>query len=161
MTEDWQKLARDNGLYEHVKFRTSLMNAKWDESSSSYRLRLKKGTRFGPDAPDAASVSSIEKEKIIEESYNILISCIGGFSFPLVPKMNGLPNPYKDDKPILEKPDELMQSFSHTAAHHGETAQADEPDKFKGLVLHPSRWPRQGVDLSNKKVIVFGNGCSG
>ena len=163
--KDWQKLARDNGLYEHVKFRTSFINAKWDESSSSYRIRLKTGIKFGPDAPDAASVNqgsnASAKEEIIEESCNILVSCIGGFSFPLVPKMKGLPNPYKDDKPILEKPDELMASFSHAAALHDETAQEEEPDKFNGLVLHPSRWPRQGVNLSNKKVIVFGNGCSG
>lgn len=162
---DWQKLARDNGLYEHCKFRTSLLNATWDESSSTYRLRLKTGTKFGPEAPDTASVNQgsngLPNEEIIEESYNILVSCIGGFSFPLVPKMKGLPNPYKDDKPILEKPDELMESYSHAAALHGEKAQEEEPDKFKGLVLHPSRWPRQGVDLHNKKVIVFGNGCSG
>lgn len=162
---DWQKLAKDNGLYEHCQFRTSFINAKWDESTSTYRIRLKKGTRFGPDAPDALSVGNKQngtiKEEIVEENFNILVSCIGGFSFPLVPKMKGLPNPYKDDKPILEKPDELLQKFSHAAATRGQITETHDEDKFKGLVLHPSRWPRQGVDLHEKKVIVFGNGCSG
>lgn len=155
-------MAKDNGLYDHCQFRTSFINAKWDESTSTYRVRLKKGTRFGPDAPDATSVKNgPPQEEIVEKSFNILVSCIGGFSFPLVPKMKGLPNPYKDDKPILEKPDVLLESYSHGAAVRGETMQDHEEDKFKGLVLHPSRWPRQGVDLHDKKVVVFGNGCSG
>ena len=32
-------------------------------------------------------------------------------------------------------------------------------DSFKGPVVHSARWD-QGLDLKNKKVIVFGNGCS-
>lgn len=158
-------MARDNGLYEHCQFRTSFINAKWNDSTSSYRIRLKEGTHFGPDAPDSQSVNNGSSDpsqgKIVEKEYNILVSCIGGFSFPLTPKMRGLPNPYKDDKPILEKPDEILARFSHAAATRGDLSEVEEEDKFKGLVLHPSRWPRQGVDLHDKKVIVFGNGCSG
>ncbi|KAJ9106731.1 hypothetical protein QFC19_003043 [Naganishia cerealis] len=162
---NWQKLARDNGLYEHCQFRTSFINAKWDDSTSSYRIRLKEGTRFGPDAPDSQSInngrSGAYDGQIVEKEHNVLVSCIGGFSFPLIPKMNGLPNPYKDDKPILEKPDEILARFSHAAATRDDLTEQHGEDKFKGLVLHPSRWPRQGVDLHDKKVIVFGNGCSG
>jgi hypothetical protein len=162
---DWQKLARDNGLYEHCQFRTSFINAQWNDSTSSYRIRLKEGTHFGPDAPDSKSINNGSSDpsqgQIVEKEYNILVSCIGGFSFPLTPKMRGLPNPYKDDKPILEKPDEILARFSHAAAIRGDLSEVQEEDKFKGLVLHPSRWPRQGVDLHDKKVIVFGNGCSG
>jgi acetone monooxygenase len=32
---------------------------------------------------------------------------------------------------------------------------------FKGKVLIPARWPREGVDLKGKKVILIGNGPSG
>ncbi|KAK0641754.1 hypothetical protein B0T16DRAFT_516194 [Cercophora newfieldiana] len=32
-------------------------------------------------------------------------------------------------------------------------------ENFSGPVVHPARWP-QGLDLTDKKVVVFGNGCS-
>lgn len=42
-----------------------------------------------------------------------------------------------------------------------EPRQLDVPgiDTFKGTVVHTARW-RPDVDLQNKKVVVFGNGCS-
>lgn len=34
-------------------------------------------------------------------------------------------------------------------------------DSFRGLILHTSRWPEEGVDLEGKKVAVVGTGSSG
>lgn len=34
-------------------------------------------------------------------------------------------------------------------------------DKFKGEIHHPSLWPEQGIDMTNKRVAVIGAGSSG
>lgn len=34
-------------------------------------------------------------------------------------------------------------------------------DSFKGQIIHPARWPRDGVDFTGKRVAVIGNGSTG
>ena len=42
----------------------------------------------------------------------------------------------------------------------GYTPHWDGFDEFQGQVLHPQEWPRDGVDLSGKKVVVIGSGAT-
>ncbi len=69
---------------------------------------------------------------------------------PLVPKIKGLRyNAWESFKSVKDK-----AAIKSTSADNGE-------ETFQGTVIHPARWPREGINLKGKKVAVIGNGCSG
>jgi hypothetical protein len=152
-------------------------------------LKLKptsKRSTFGGHAKDSLSPSSNtfsnrsqvdgaegseEEDQTFEQRHTILISGTGGFSWPLIPNIKGLKNPYVHD----EMPKSLFNVHEQTHVplaegkewnapptekHLEKNDDKEEEEFFEGLVIHPSRWPRKELDLKGKKVAVLGNGCS-
>lgn len=122
-----------------------------------------------PTNPQAACASYAQGNikpdgKEFEIRCDVLISATGGFSWPLIPKIPGLPNPYlSDDQPkslfnVQEQNVSAPVENGNGNGHAKENGHAEE--QFKGTVIHPARWPRGGIDLRGKTVAVLGNGCS-
>jgi hypothetical protein len=108
---------------------------------------------------------------VFEKRHTILISGTGGFSWPLIPTIKGLPNPYlSDDQPKslfnVHEQSEVPVRSSESSSISKDTgtlaiSNADlEEDQFQGKIIHPARWPRSGLDLQGQRVAVLGNGCS-
>jgi hypothetical protein len=111
-------------------------------------------------------------EEIFERRHTILISGTGGFSWPLIPRIRGLPNPYLEDgqpeslfkvheqnEVPVQPPttrDVGLSSDNKSIRNDGESAD----EQYQGQIIHPARWPRGGIDLKGKRVAVLGNGCS-
>lgn len=168
---DWQDIARKEGLYPHIKFLTSYKKGIWDEKAQEWVITLAptslKST-FGSYAdPDGRLQQEQTNVEPYEVRHKIMISNTGGFSWPSIPKIKGLPNPYiHDDQPgnLYDLLDAYHASQKNPEAAAQEVAaepHVPKEEQFEGAVIHPSRWPRSGLNLKGKTVAVMGNGCSG
>ena len=72
LTPDWNDVAEKSGVQAHIKHDHFLDSAIWNPATNVYDMAFKTGT---------------EELKI---SHHILVSCVGGFSEPLIPKVPGL-----------------------------------------------------------------------
>lgn len=171
--EYWKDIARKEGVYPHCEFLISFVHANWDEAASLWNITLRPtsaDSTFGSYTSKLAGVKREGDGGTFEKKHNVLISGTGGFSWPLIPKIQGLPNPYpndgqpesifnvqegtqamKDNGIIQEKGENIVQNPSNVDRN---------VEQFEGTVVHPSRWPRDGLDLRGKRVAVLGNGCS-
>jgi len=80
----------------------------------------------------------------------------------MIPNIRGLRNPYLEDgQPAsLFKVHEQDQVPVPAGMKDQDRLNDTPEEQFEGQVIHPARWPRQGLDLKGKRVAVLGNGCS-
>lgn len=178
----WQEIARKENIYPHCQFLTSFISAEWDQPASSWIFKLKRTSpqsTFGAYAEsspvkekDNRSQGDGGNDEVFERRHTILISGTGGFSWPLIPRIRGLPNPYLEDgqpeslfkvheqNEVPVRPTTTVESdvSSDCNAMMDDGESADE--QYQGQIIHPARWPRGGIDLKGKRVAVLGNGCS-
>jgi hypothetical protein len=179
---DWQDIARKENIYPHCQFLTSFISAEWDQPASSWIFKLKRTSpqsTFGAYAEsspvkekDNRSQGDGGNDEVFERRHTILISGTGGFSWPLIPRIRGLPNPYledgqpeslfkvheQDEVPVQPSTTGKVNTSSDNKSIKNDGESADE--QYQGQIIHPARWPRGGIDLKGKRVAVLGNGCS-
>ena len=179
---DWQDIARKENIYPHCQFLTSFISAEWDQPTSSWIFKLKRTSpqsTFGSyaeslslDHNDNRSQGDGGDDEVFQRRHTILISGTGGFSWPLIPRIRGLPNPYLEDGqpeslfkvheqnevPVQPPTTGEVDISSDHKSIQSDGESADE--QYQGQIIHPARWPRGGIDLKGKRVAVLGNGCS-
>ena len=168
MRIDWQQIARSENIYPHIQFLTSFISARYDPESTSWIFKLKptpSTSSFHAYAPEDQQFKSGEDQGVFERRHTILISGTGGFSWPLIPTIKGLPNPYlSDDQPKslfnVHEQSEVPVRSSESSSASGVAEADSEDEQFQGKIIHPARWPRSGLDLQGQRVAVLGNGCS-
>jgi hypothetical protein len=126
-------------VYEHVKFGVNFKTARWNAETSKWTMELEDGVVMDAESADAQMTT---QGKTYHKEVRVLVSGIGGFSKPVVPEIKGLP--------------------SGTGLRPRPATEEEAKDgNFSGIVVHSARYPRNGLDLSGKSVLVVGNGCSG
>jgi cation diffusion facilitator CzcD-associated flavoprotein CzcO len=72
----WQGIARKHGVYDHLRSRTQVLGAEWDESRAHWKLSLK----------DLAGGNQTE------EQFDVVITAIGRFNSWRLPDIAGIEN---------------------------------------------------------------------
>ncbi|MGW2301892.1 flavin-containing monooxygenase [Streptomyces sp. NPDC001809] len=72
LQEYFREFAKENGLYEHIRFGTEVRSAQWDEESATWALTLRDG--------DAGTATT---------SAEVLISAVGQLNRPSLPDLPG------------------------------------------------------------------------
>ncbi len=134
--EYWQRIAVEEGIIDHVRFGFNYKSAKWNDESCHWELELEDGVSISSESAEPVGSSG----KRLKVEARVLVSGIGGFSKPIIPTIKGLPSGTG------------LRSTPPLKQIEGE---------FNGIVVHSARYPRHGLELSGKHVLVIGNGCSG
>jgi cation diffusion facilitator CzcD-associated flavoprotein CzcO len=121
---------------EHVRFGVNYKSAKWNAETMRWELEMMDGVWLSPDNAEANTLNA----KSFKVEARVLVSGVGGFSKPIIPAIKGMP--------------------SGTGLRSYPTEETVDGN-FAGIIVHSARYPRQGLDLSGKSVLVIGNGCSG
>lgn len=161
---DWQDIARKENIYPHCQFLTSFISAEWHQPTSCWTFKLKRTPAKSTFSAYADKTNGNDVEggvdgEVFERRHSILVGGTGGFSWPLIPKIRGLPNPYMEDG----QPESLFKVHEQNEVPvlaDGVEVSPVSDEQFEGQIIHPARWPRQGLDLRGKRVAVLGNGCS-
>lgn len=101
-----QGVAESFDVLDHIRFGLEVTEAAYDQASETWSVET---------IADDGSRQSLRG--------NILISAVGAFNKPRLPKVPGL-------------------------------------DSFNGVSIHTAHYPREGLDLDGKRVVLIGNGAS-